>query len=91
MSSNPNELTPENSALVLIDHQPWVAFSVASIDSSLLTNNVTGLAAAAKALDVPTILTTVGAEGGPLSDPIFGKVGAVFPDVKPIDRTSTNA
>jgi hypothetical protein len=25
MTNNPNELTIENSVLVLIDHQPWVA------------------------------------------------------------------
>ena len=27
MTNNPNELTIENSAVVLIDHQPWVAFA----------------------------------------------------------------
>ena len=32
MTNNPNELTIENSVLVLIDHQPWVAFAVHSID-----------------------------------------------------------
>jgi hypothetical protein len=32
MTNNPNELTIENSVLVLIDHQPWVAFGVQSID-----------------------------------------------------------
>ena len=25
MTNNPNELTIENSVLVLIDHQPWIA------------------------------------------------------------------
>ncbi|MDB5524422.1 MAG: hypothetical protein JWM58_2185 [Rhizobium sp.] len=25
MTNNPNELTIENSVLVLIDHQPWTA------------------------------------------------------------------
>ena len=52
MTDNPHELTIENSALVLIDHQPWVAFAVESIDRSLLINNVTGLAHSAKALEV---------------------------------------
>src|SRR5580700_7033649 len=69
MPENPNLITPENSVLILIDHQPWVAFAVESIDRSLLVNNVTGLARAAKALGVPTVLTTVGAYGGPLRDP----------------------
>ena len=52
--NNPNELTIQNSAVVLIDQQPWVAFAVESIDKSVLINNVTGLALAAKALEVPT-------------------------------------
>ena len=89
--SNPNPITIENSALVLIDHQPWVLFSVESIDRSLLLNNVAGLAAAAKALDVPTVLTTVGASGGPLADPIVSQISELFPETAPIDRVSTNA
>jgi hypothetical protein len=28
MTNNPNELTLENSALVLIDHQPYIALAV---------------------------------------------------------------
>jgi nicotinamidase-related amidase len=91
MTSNPNELTIENSAVVLIDHQPWVAFGVASIDHTVLINNVTGLALAAKTLGVPTVLTTVGAKGSVLDDPIFTQISEVFPKVAPVDRTSTNA
>src|ERR1041385_8452852 len=88
---NPNELTIENSALVLIDHQPWVAFGVKSIDTGLLVNNVAGLAKTARDLGVPTVLTTVGARGSVLADPIFKEIGDLFPNVKPIDRTSTHA
>jgi nicotinamidase-related amidase len=91
MSENPNPITIDNSALILIDHQPWVAFSVQSIDRGQLINNVTALATAAKALGVPTVLTTVGASGGPLRDPIFHQIREVFPDHEPIDRLSTNA
>jgi nicotinamidase-related amidase len=91
MPDNPNEITIDNSVVVLIDHQPWVAFSVKSIDAALLVNNLAGLAAGAKALDVPTILTTVGAEGGPLKDPSIKRLADVLPDVTPIDRVSTNA
>ena len=91
MTSNPNELTIENSAVVLIDHQPWVAFAVESIDRNVLINNVTGLALAAKTLGVPTVLTTVGAKGSVLVDPIFSQISEVFPEATPVDRTSTNA
>jgi nicotinamidase-related amidase len=90
-TSNPNELTIQNSLLMLIDHQPWVAFAVHSIDPGLMINNVAALAQAAKTLGVPTVLTTVGAQGSVLVDPIFKELSDVFPDVTPIDRTSTHA
>ena len=40
MTNNPNELTIENSVLVLIDHQPWVAFAVTSIDRGVTTTSL---------------------------------------------------
>ena len=52
-------LTPENSQLIIIDHQPQMAFGVQSIDRQTLKNNVVGLAKAAKVFDIPTIITTV--------------------------------
>jgi len=91
MTNNPNELTIENSVLVLIDHQPWIAMMVHSIDPGLLINNVAGLAQAARDVGVPTILTTIGAKGSILVDPLFKEISEVFPDVTPIDRTSTHA
>jgi nicotinamidase-related amidase len=91
MSDNPNPITIDNSVVILIDHQPWVAFAVQSIDRALLMNNVTGLAEAARDLGVPTVLTTVGARGGPLRDPTFAQISEVFTDQEPIDRVSTNA
>jgi len=91
VSDNPNEITIENSVLVLVDHQPWVAFAVKSIDAGLLSNNLAGLAASANVLDVPIVLTTVGARGGPLKDPPVKAIADVIPDVTPIDRVSTNA
>ena len=91
MTKNPNELTVENSAVVLIDHQPWVAFAVTSIDRGLMINNVAALAQAARDVGVPVVLSTVGAKGSILVDPIFKEISEIFPDVTPIDRTSTHA
>jgi nicotinamidase-related amidase len=91
MMNNPNELTTENSALVLIDHQPAIALSVHSIDHGLLINKLAALALTAKDLGVPTVLTTIGAQGSVLVDPIFKEISDVFPEVTPIDRPSTNA
>ena len=91
MATNPNELTIENSAVVLIDHQPAVALCAPSLRTELLVSNVAGLSAAAKRLGVPTVLSTVGAKGSVLVDPIFKEISNVFPEVVPIDRTSTHA
>ena len=86
-----NTLTIENSVLCLIDHQPWVAFPINSITPEHLTNNVLGLAKTAKAIDVPTILTTINGKSGPLKDPLLQGLSALWPDVEPIDRSNTNA
>lgn len=82
-------LTPQNSAVVLIDHQPQMAFGVASIDRQTLINNVTGLAKAAKIFKVPTILTTVAAKS--FSGELFPEIQEIFPQQQPIDRTSMNS
>lgn len=89
--TNINDLTKDNSVFIFIDHQPFVAFPVQSIAPDLLTNNVTGLAKVAKALNIPVILTTINAKGGPLNDPLFVQLSEQFPDVEPIDRHNTNA
>ena len=92
-TNNPNELTIENSALVLIDHQPLIALNRWPPPStiSVLINNVTGLAQAAAVLGGPTVLTTVGAQGSGLADPIFKEISDAFPDITPIDRRSVHA
>jgi nicotinamidase-related amidase len=80
-------LTPENCQLIFIDHQPQMAFGVTSIDRQVLMNNVVGLAKAAKAFQVPTILTTVLESRGGL---LIKGLQDVFPEQKPIDRTTIN-
>mgnify|MGYP001817491933 FL=1 len=81
-------LDPTNHTMILIDHQPQMAFATKSIDIVELRNNVTGLAKAGKAFDVPTILTTVAEES--FSGPLFPELKAVFPEMQPIDRTTMN-
>jgi hypothetical protein len=58
--ADPAELRIENLALVFIDHQPWVAFSL-EVDGRLLINNVTAVARAAKFPGVPTVLRSAAA------------------------------
>ncbi|MFH8658573.1 hydrolase [Streptomyces afghaniensis] len=80
-------LTPENSVLLLIDHQPYQFANVNSHEPTMVVNNVVGLAKAAKGYGVPTILTTVVEERGGLLIP---QIQEVFPDQKPINRTFIN-
>ena len=60
-------LRPEDSVLVLIDHQPYQLANLNSHEPQMVVNNAAGLAKAAKAFGVPTILTSVIAERGGLS------------------------
>ncbi|MFD5315790.1 hydrolase [Streptomyces sp. NPDC127098] len=80
-------LTPEESVLVLIDHQPFQFANLNSHEPTMIVNNVVGLAKAAKVFDVPTILTTVLEERGGL---ILQGLQDVFPEQKPINRTLIN-
>ncbi|WP_420000082.1 hydrolase [Streptomyces boninensis] len=80
-------LTPEESVLVLIDHQPFQVANLNSHEPTMVVNNVVGLAKAAKVFDVPTILTTVLEERGGL---LIQGVQDVFPEQKPINRTFIN-
>jgi nicotinamidase-related amidase len=52
--SNPKleVLTPQNSQLIFIDHQPQMAFGVQSIDRQVLKNNTVALAKAAKVFGI---------------------------------------
>jgi nicotinamidase-related amidase len=81
-------LSPSDHTLILIDHQPQMAFATKSHDIVELRNNVTGLAKAARAFAVPTILTTVAEKS--FSGPLFPELKAVFPEQQPIDRTTMN-
>lgn len=82
-------LDAKNCAVVFIDHQPQMAFGVASIDRQTLLNNTLGLAKAAKAFDVPTVLTTV--ETASFSGEMWPQLLDVFPNHTPIERTSMNS
>ena len=82
-------LTPQNSQLIFIDHQPQMAFGVQSIDRQTLKNNVVGLAKAAKVFDVPTIITTVETES--FSGHTYPELLEVFPEHDLLERTSMNS
>ena len=80
-------LTPDNCAMILIDHQPFQFAGLRSHDTQTIINNVVGLAKAAKSFGVPTLLTTVVEERGGY---LLPQLQAVFPEQKPINRTFIN-
>lgn len=80
-------LRPEDSVLVLIDHQPYQLANLNSHDPHAVVNVSAALAKAAKLFNVPTILTSVIAERGGL---LFPQITDVFPGQEVIDRTFIN-
>lgn len=87
--SKTDVLTPQNSQLIFIDHQPQMAFGVQSIDRQTLKNNTVGLAKAARIFDIPTIFTTVETES--FSGHTYPELLDVFPDAPLLERTSMNS
>src|SRR6202047_1433727 len=80
-------LRPQDSILVLIDHQPYQFANLNSHEPATIVNNVIALAKTAKVFNVPTILTTVIEERG---GHLIRGLQDVFPEQKPINRTFIN-
>lgn len=80
-------LRPEDSVLVLIDHQPYQLANLNSHDPQTVVSNSTALAKTAKVFGVPVILTSVVADRGGV---IFPQITDVFPGQEVIDRTFIN-
>src|SRR6267142_3319012 len=89
MTNVPKLYTPQDSAIVFIDHQPQMTFGVANIDRALLMNNVTLLAKVAKEFRVPAVITAVETES--FSGYVWPQLLDVFPGQTVIERTSMNA
>jgi nicotinamidase-related amidase len=83
-------LTPENSALVLVDYQPPQVYTSISANPGELVNNVVALARTAVAFDMPVILSTAQVENGVNPDTI-PQLREVLPGVTSYDRTVINA
>ncbi|MFV3326876.1 hydrolase [Pseudomonas sp. NY15372] len=82
-------LSPNDHAMVLIDHQSQMAFNTKSIDITSLRANTAILAQAAKGFKVPTVISTISRDS--FAGPLFPEVSEAFPDTEIIDRTTSNA
>lgn len=83
-------LTPQNSALIVIDYQPSQLAAVASMDHDLLTRNIVSVARLAKTYHLPIVLSTVNvvANGQP---PTLPELREVLSDNEELDRTQINS
>ena len=81
-------LTPENAALLLIDHQVGLFTGVRDIPVAELTHNVIGLAKAARVLGVPTIVTATSPE---MWGPTIPELTQALSGISIINRTTVNA
>ncbi len=83
-------LTPQNSALVLIDYQPSQIGAVRSMDRDLLVKNVVSTVKIAKLFGIPIVHSTVNVRTG-RGAPTLPPLAELLEDHPPIDRTTLNA
>src|SRR5579864_3900062 len=83
-------LTPQNSALVVIDYQPNQVQAVHSMDRDLLVQNIVSVARTARNFGLPVVLSTVSvvARG---AAPTIPELKEVLAESVEIDRTQMNA
>jgi nicotinamidase-related amidase len=82
-------LTPQNSALVVIDYQPSQIAAVSSIEHELLLDNIVSVARLAKTYRLPIVLSTVNVANG--QGHTLPELKAVLSDDEEIDRTQINS
>jgi nicotinamidase-related amidase len=82
-------LTPQNSALVVIDYQPSQVGTVRSVDHELLVDNIVSVARLARTFDLPVVLSTINVANG--QGPTILELRTVLSDSPEIDRTAINS
>jgi len=83
-------ITPQNSALVVIDYQPAQVGAVRSMDRDLLVKNIVSTVKIAKLFGVPLVHSTVNVQSG-RNKPTVSPLAELLGDDPPIDRTSINS
>src|ERR1700757_4746999 len=83
-----DRLTPENAALLLIDHQVGLYTGVRDIPVGELKHNVVALAKALKVLGVPIVVTATSPE---MWGPTIPELTEALPELAIINRTTVNA
>src|SRR5260370_38342331 len=82
-------LTPDNSFVALLGHQPQMLFGVSNSDRQGIINSVIALAKATRVFELPVVLSTV--ETKSFSGNMWPQLRAVYPAQEPIERSSMNS
>src|SRR5467141_3865314 len=83
-------ITPQNSALLVIDYQPAQVGAVRSMDRELLVKNIVSTVKLARLFGLPIVHSTVNVKSG-RGKPTVSPLAELLGDSPPLDRTSTNA
>jgi nicotinamidase-related amidase len=83
-------LTPQNSALIVIDFQPSQVAAVTSMDQELLTRNIVSVARLAKLYELPVVLSTVNVVANNQA-PTIAELREELAGSEEIDRTQLNS
>src|SRR5207302_8141645 len=83
-------ITPENSALIVIDYQPTQFSSVRSMDPALLLMNIVSTVKTAKLFGLPIVHSTVNVSSGQ-NKPTVPELAELLEDSPTIDRTTINS
>ena len=83
-------LTPENSAVIIIDYQNTQVESIESTDKYRMVQNVIALAKLARVFKIPIVVSTVNVKSG-LNGPTIPQLAGEVKDLPTYDRTTINA
>ena len=83
-------LTPENSALIMIDYQPTLVEGTHSIDQAILVNNAVAMAQVGMMYKLPIVLSTIMVDAGYQKDTI-PEIKDILTGVATVDREHVNA
>jgi nicotinamidase-related amidase len=75
-----NAFTPDNAAMVLIDHQVGTMSWTHSFDVNIVRKNTLKLAQIAKALEMPVVLTSSMEDQINFTGPLIPELGQILPD-----------
>src|SRR5207247_9166974 len=83
-------LTPQNSALIIIDYQPTQVNSIKSMDHEVLVNHIVKVAKTAIAYSLPIVLSAVNVQTG-VNKPTVQPLLDALPHLQSYDRTKLPA